>query len=273
MFNIPSFIGAKQPAISSGPVYDPDYQAILDFATGQGYALPILTQQVLQNQLLATLKIGGVNSIWNKLDTLAIFAVKTTDESSDFALIDWKRLTVGAIYEPNNGPTYSVNGGFTGNGSTIWIDTNFNPSIGTNQYTQNDASRFFWTPTRGNTGAFEGQTSAGMTGSRNNAAASLTFHAANTTAGSISGFNVDGWHCMNRVSSATLEIYLGNNFTAQSSSLLSTSMSVNNQWILRSAGNYGSHTISIYGMGSAFNSAQNQALYTAIDAYLTAITI
>ena len=59
--------------------YDSDYQAVLDYATTQGYTLPSSGQQTLQNQLVADLKDAGV---WSKLDTFAVFA---TDGNEDFA--------------------------------------------------------------------------------------------------------------------------------------------------------------------------------------------
>jgi len=97
--------------------FDPDYKAILDYATTQGYTLPSANQQTLQNQLVVDLKDAG---IWSKLDTFAVFA---TDGDSDFALIDWKRLS---DYTAVNSPTFTSNQGFQGNGTSSWINTNFN---------------------------------------------------------------------------------------------------------------------------------------------------
>lgn len=110
---------------------DPDYQAILDYATTQGYTLPSAAQQVLQNQLLVDLKDAGV---WSKLDTFAVFA---TDGNSDFALIDWKRLSQ---YTAVNSPTFTTNEGFTGDGSTSYLATNFNAFTSGVNYTASDAS-------------------------------------------------------------------------------------------------------------------------------------
>jgi hypothetical protein len=47
-----------------GAAFDADYQAVLDYATSQGYTLPSTGQQTLQNQLVVDLKAGG---IWSKL--------------------------------------------------------------------------------------------------------------------------------------------------------------------------------------------------------------
>jgi hypothetical protein len=102
-------------------VPDSDYQAVLDYAITQGYTLPSQSQQLLQNQLVVDLKDAG---IWSKLDTFSVFA---TDGDSDFALIDWKRLS---DYTAVNSPTFTANQGFSGNGTTSYINSNFNPSIG-----------------------------------------------------------------------------------------------------------------------------------------------
>ena len=94
--------------------FDADYQAVLNYATTQGYTLPSAGQQIIQNQLVLDLKTAGA---WSKLDTFGVFA---TDGDADFALIDWKRLS---DYTAVNSPTFTANEGFTGNGTSSYIDT------------------------------------------------------------------------------------------------------------------------------------------------------
>jgi hypothetical protein len=115
---------------SQGSQFDADYQAVLTYATTQGYTLPSASQQALQNQLVLDLKAGGV---WNKLDTFAVFA---TDGNTDFALIDWIRLTQ---YTAVNSPTFNTNEGFKGNGTSSYIDSNYAPSTMGVNYTLNNA--------------------------------------------------------------------------------------------------------------------------------------
>lgn len=112
-------------------LFDPDYQAVLDYATTQGYTLPSAGQQVLQNQLVLDLKAAGV---WSKLDSLTIHA---TDGDFDYALIDWVRLTTMTAF---NAPTFVTNQGFTGNGTSAYIATGFTPSTDAVNLTLNDAS-------------------------------------------------------------------------------------------------------------------------------------
>jgi hypothetical protein len=125
--------------ISSGgdtptPLFDADYQAVLDYGTTQGYTLPSSGQQILQNQLVVDLKNGG---IWNKLDTFGVWA---TDGDSDFALIDWIRLS---DYTAINSPTFTTNVGFQGDGTSSYIDSNYNAVTSGVNYVTNNFS-FGW---------------------------------------------------------------------------------------------------------------------------------
>ena len=113
------------------PAFDADYQSVLDYGTAQGYTLPSGGQQTLQNDLLVALKAAGV---WSKLDTFANFA---TDGDSNFALIDWIRLT---DYTAINSPTFASNVGFQGDGVSSYIDSNYNPGVDNVNYTLDSAS-------------------------------------------------------------------------------------------------------------------------------------
>jgi hypothetical protein len=96
--------------------FDFDYQAVLDFATAQGYTLPSLSQQILQNNLLIALKLSN---IWNKLH---IFRIYATDGDRDFALINWKKPGTFNGNRVNN-PTFITNQGYEGNGTDATINT------------------------------------------------------------------------------------------------------------------------------------------------------
>jgi len=128
----------------AGGGFDADYQAVLNYATTQGYTLPSAGQQVKQNQLVLDLKAGG---IWSKLDTFRVYA---TDGSSSYALIDWKRLSLCTAV---NSPTFTSNSGFSFNGTSNYIDTNFNPNtlVGANNYKLLDASIGCWITVAGTT--------------------------------------------------------------------------------------------------------------------------
>lgn len=251
MYNIPSFFGFQ---FDGG--FDSDYESILNYATTQGYTKPSAAQQIKQNKLLVDLKTAGV---WSKLDTFAIFA---TDGNSDFALIDWKRLTQYTAY---NSPTFSTNGGFTGNGTSSYIDTNFNPTVGTNNYLLNDAGRFYWVDNR--TGVqWEGVSSGGINDSRN---ATSNLHRINSSVFNASVvFNVDEFHAINRTSSTNVEVFT--NTTQFSRTATSTSIFNSNQFILRGGGTYNGSRFRMYAMGGNLV-AENTDFYNALNTYFTSL--
>jgi len=115
-----------------GKGYDSDYQAVLNYGTAQGDALPSESQQALGNALVIALKSAGV---WAKLDSFALYA---TNGSASFALIDWVRLSK---YTAVNSPPFTSNVGYKGDGTSAYINTNFNANSGTN-FLQNSASIF-----------------------------------------------------------------------------------------------------------------------------------
>jgi hypothetical protein len=132
MFNVPSFFGFKA---GSEFIPDADYQAVLNYAITQGYTLPSASQQVLQNQLVLDLKTAGV---WSKLDIFYVFA---TDGDSDFASINWKDPNNFEITEVNS-PNFTPNQGFEGNGTSAYLDTNWNITNDSVNWLQNDAGIF-----------------------------------------------------------------------------------------------------------------------------------
>lgn len=124
-------VGIGRQRVSGGDVvFDADYQAVLNYATSLGYTLPSAGQQVKQNQLVLDLKSGG---IWSKLDTFGVFA---TDGSASFALICWKRRVLMTAV---NSPSFTTNLGYVGNGTSAYIDLNYNASTFGGNYTLNNA--------------------------------------------------------------------------------------------------------------------------------------
>jgi len=244
---------------SGGSGFDTDYQAVLDYATTNGYTLPSDEQKLLQNQLLIDLKSAGV---WNKLDTFANFA---TDGSTQFALIDWKRLVQ---YNASTGPTFTTNKGFTGNGTSSYIDTNFNAFTHGVNYQQNNASRYTFMDTASGTSALDGKAVAGI---NNMSRTSTSFHRINTASGLSTSFDFNatrGMKSIHRTSSTNVELF--NDTTQASRTATSATINDNNQLILRSGVAYGGHTISMYANGASLV-AENTAFVNAFNTYLNSL--
>jgi hypothetical protein len=221
--------------------FDADYQAILNRATTLGYTLPSASVQAKQNTLLASLKSTGV---WAKLDVFYVFA---QDGGADFGTLNWKNPNVNQS-TLLNAPTFVSNGGLMGNGTSSYIDTNFNPATQGVQYTQNNASRYFFAHAI-NTGRFDGNTS-GTNSMFLGVSASQRINAgSNTAVPPIDFTSAVNTKSIHRTTLASITAY--NSTTAQIAVQTSAAMTSANQWILRSSTNYSTNTCAAYAMGAS----------------------
>ena len=127
----------NETSITPPPVFDTDYQALLDRATFLGYTLPSSGQRTKQNQLVLDLKAAGV---WVLLDWLYVFA---TDGDSNFATLNWKSPTTFQLTKVNT-PAFTTNAGFTGDGVTSYLDTGWIPATHAVNYTLDSAAVFHY---------------------------------------------------------------------------------------------------------------------------------
>jgi hypothetical protein len=245
---------------SAGGGFDADYQAVLDYATTQGYTLPSSGQQTLQNQLVVDLKDGG---IWSKLDTFAVFA---TDGDSDFALIDWKRLS---DYTAINSPTFTSNEGFTGNGTSSYIDTNWDPNTQGVNYTQNDACFGGWRLNNINSGAsrFMGATISISMRDDNN-----VVHRVNANVNASSSLNGAGigLRLLNRTNSTDIQMIV-DNILQTSTQTSDTPPSSNLHLLSRGDGSSFSLSQIATALAGANLVAERTDLYNALNTYITSL--
>lgn len=255
-----TLLGTGQGQNSS---FDADYQAVLNRATTLGYTLPSASQQIKQNALVLSLKLGG---IWNKLDVLYIFA---NDGGSDFGTLNWIAPTLNQSTLVNS-PTYITNIGFQGNGTSSYIDTNFNAVIQGVNYVQDNASRYLYMYSASGTGALDGKPVASV---NNMVRASTSNQRINQSTILLVGGAFDftatqGMKSIHRTNSTNVELF--NATTQASRTAISESMNSNNQFVLRSGSNYGGHTISMYANGASLV-AENTAFINAFNTYMTSL--
>lgn len=247
--------------LSGGGGFDVDYQAVLNYATTQGYTLPSDSQKTLQNQLVLGLKSAG---IWSKLDTFANFA---TDGDSNYALIDWKRLTQ---YTAVNSPTFTTNQGFKGNGISSYIDTNFNAVTQGVNYTQNNASRYVFMFLASGTGALDGKSVVSINNMTRASTGNQRINQGTIglTGGSFDFTAIQGMKSIHRTNSTNVELF---NATSQGSrTATSANMNSNNQFVLRAGSVYGGHTVSMYANGASLVS-ENTDFVNAFNTYITSL--
>jgi hypothetical protein len=243
--------------------FSSEYNAILAEAAALGYTAPSAGQQVKQNLFIQSLKSSGV---WDKSDRIFVFA---NDGSKEFACINWKAPsgTKASLVNPTL-LTFTPNQGFTGNGTSSYIDTNYNPN-GTLNYKQNDASRYAYLRVSVNNRVIDGVS--------DNITNSMTTFASPNQRINQSGNNISatfsyqgvGMKSIHRTSTTAVTCYndaIGTTFTASP-----TSLSNSNQFILRSSpSGYSAHQVSFYLMGASLIS-ENSSLVSAFSTYLVSL--
>lgn len=240
-----------------------EYKAILAEGTAQGYTLPSAGQQAKQNILLNTLISSGV---WAKLDTLFVLA---NDGGASFACINWKNPS-GTKATLVNSPTFTSNQGFNSNGSSSYIDTNFNASTQGVNFTNNNAGEFGY-----QVGALFGRlfgTSGGAGDGVN--LADTTGQRLNMPLGNNLNINADmtenGFKLINRTS-ATDVVLFNETTRLDRATSLATRISGTRR-ILNAQNNFldANGRVSIYGNGASLVD-EALTLRTAIITYLTSL--
>jgi hypothetical protein len=87
-------------------------------------------RKIIVNNLISSLKTAG---IWTKLDRLWLYA----SENSASALTDLKATSLATAI---SSPTFTTDRGYTFNGTSSYINTEFNPATAGGSYTLNSAS-------------------------------------------------------------------------------------------------------------------------------------
>ena len=243
----------------SGSGFDSDYQAVLDFATSEGDILPSANQQILQNQVVLSLKDKG---LWTKKDVFGLFA---TDGNVDFALICWKRLIkMDAI----NSPSFSANAGLTGNGSSSYIDTLFVPSTNGVNFLQDDA---------GVSVNCTGGVDSYVIGTSSVTNGNVRIRKKNSSDSQINGdiinanldMSPDGNLHMDRLSATRVSFKNGNNLLTTSNN--STGLTNNPLWLLRVTTFESDATVKVFSARASFTETEKNDYDTIINAYLNAL--
>lgn len=248
--------------------FDADYQALLDYAAFQTYTLPTAPQQTLQNQLVVDLKSAG---FWSRMDSFAVFA---TDGDRDFALIDWKRLV---NFFGTNTPSFTPNYGFEGDGSSTWIDTNYNPSVHGSNYQRDNAGvsiRLWKTATEGKYVLGTNSANTGELRMRNHSNPSQLIDGQFNSAFKVvaQGINTNriGHFHLDRYNSSAF-IYQFNADLGNVYSEVSTGVPQNNINIFRITTNYGDQGVSYFAARNGFTLEEKNQFNSIMDTYLNAI--
>jgi hypothetical protein len=254
----------------SSVTYSTEYQAILDRWTVLGITLPDATRKAKDDAHIVSLKALG---IWALLDIYFVLA----SHDSDAATVNWK---TPASFQCTKvaAPAFVANQGFTGNGSTSYLNTNWIPGTNGVNFTQNAGSFGCFVNT---TVAEAGVDIGSQNTSGNNASYVITRSATNTTVtrvndgASLSVANTAGGMFLSQRTASNARRTFKNGVSATSDTQVSQSRNLFNFYIgcLNNAGataNFSTKQISM-GFAGATLAGLEDDFYTEWNAYFTSL--
>ena len=246
-------------SVASNSLYVYDYDYFINVYSWTGYTT--VAQSHYQNRLMLGLKSSGA---WAKLDLFYVLATNAT--SATDALVNWKSgFPTGTLI---NSPTFTANQGFTGNGGNAYIDTNFDPTTSGVNYTQDNASRYFFPYAFNGAGPMDG-----LVGAENGMilqdSVEHKINQGNTDL--LTSFEYTTTvepKSIHRASATTIRLYNGT--TSSNRTVSSATLVAEAQKILTSDGNYADHAVAAYAMGASMV-VENTDFIAAWDTYITSI--
>lgn len=246
---------------SVGSSYNSYVTNYLSRISALGYTAPNASRLSALNTLT-----NDLSSVLSKLDIFYVIALNDAGLSNAASL----NIINPSLYQYSyvNSPTYGTTG-VTGNGTTSYIDTNYNPATNGVNYLQNTASRSLYMYTSGANTHLEGNT----VGTNAIIKASSIVQRINSGFTNLTGGAVDltgtGYKGISRSTSSDVQLY--NNATRSDRTATSAALTSANQLIHRNGSNYGDNTISFYSMGGLLVEAEHNLIRSSFITYLTAI--
>lgn len=246
-----------------GPSYDAAAAALFARITVQ----PDAVRKALINSTIVALKAAGV---WTLLDYIHFEAAADAQSS----LLNWKSASFNLLAV--NSPTFTADRGYAGDGTTSFLNTQFNPATAGGQFTLNSASIGVYNRT---TRAASNVLSAAGSGSNMivypRQGGDICTVRLNDLGAGVSNANSFGLISGSRVVSTDRNTYrngasIGNTVVA-STSLTSQPVYIcgfNNSGTLTQAS---TDQFACSYAGGGLDATQNAALYSAIQAYMTGV--
>lgn len=221
--------------------------------------------------LISSLKSSGV---WAKLDWLTIHAAHDEQAARVNAVNPAQVASVGVA------PTFTTDRGYTGDGTTQYINTGWNPSTAGGKFTQNDCSMGVWSGTDATSGAqYDCGNSDATINGRSGATAPITAQSAASSTPTLPASTSVGFTSWTRTSSTAGTAYKNG---ASMGAISTTSATLRNATFLIcaanssttgtvTAGNFSTRRIQALCWGSQLSGAEQLALYNALATYMTAV--
>lgn len=244
-------------------VLEPETETLVAAMTPE----PDFARQIVINNLIVALKAAG---IWSLLDVLWVFAAHAQQP----ATLNWK-APASFTATPVSAPTFTVDRGFTGNGTTSYLAPGWSPDTGV-QYQQNSAHLAGWSLTAGatsNTQLILGMTGAGPPSILLVPRAvgdAMSAFVNDDAATAFTNASQDGFFVANRSGASARQGYR-NGVSLGSDALASTGEPSSALTFLRFATNFSTLQIAHGSAGASLTAPQVSSYYNALLSYMQAV--
>jgi hypothetical protein len=238
-----------------------------------------LARETVVDDLIRGLKVDG---LWTRLDRLWVLAAA----NSQSALTDLVGLTLATV---TNAPTFTTDRGYACNGTTSFIDTQFNASTQGVQYTLNSSSQGCWAVTfntlAAQTRAFGTATATftaetGMTTTDQGAGTGNTIgHVNDATGTSVVSIGATGMFSTTRNNSTNIDMYFNTtnisvNASSASVSIPSATTYIGGRNKIGTGLDAGSNQqVGMLFLGAGFSAFDITNMYNHMRAYMTAVGV
>ena len=229
-------------------------------------APPTDARKLLIDTLVGSLKTAGV---WSKLDAFYMLAAADAQSS----LLNW--VSTSYNLTAINSPALEVDRGYTGDGSTSYLDTNFNPTTAVGaKFVQDSAHNGIWSRTNLNNGGASSNDAGALSSqiARQAAVSGNALGRANTGSGILIGAGAYPGHiCWSRTAAAVWEGYAQGVDSGGGTDASAAITNANMRLLSFNGAAFGVNQLAVGHMGSGLSAVEVSALYTAVRAYLQAI--
>lgn len=213
------------------------------------------------------------SGVWGKLDDIAFIAAHT----SQAGYLNWKSPGTNTITESAAGGTFTADRGYLSDG-TAYLDTNYNPTSASGNFTQNSASYGVWSRT-------DAQSNLVQVGTSSEAEARLIFRRSTSTADAMSARVNDGNNdqstvtipastgllAADRPSSSVKRFFrngaqVGADVTRNSTGLLNS-----NVFLGSNNGTISAYQFAAFFAGASLSAAEHAAFYATVLAYMQGV--
>lgn len=217
------------------------------------------------HRAVRALKAAGV---WSQLDALYVLAA----HDSQAACLNWVAPGTFTL-SPQSSPAFAADRGYTGNGSSAYLDCQFNRQTAGLKFTQNSASMGAWVRSSGanDNGDCGVSTASGNPCRILSRPVGDSMHARlnDTTNLSFTVATAAGFTAGNRSAAGARQLYK-NGAAVGSDTTASGALNGDNFRILGAGAGFTDHQVAAAVFGGSLTAAQHAALYAALLAYMQA---